>query len=47
VLEQLINNKLKQKSMQEMKQANLLSQAMRSADPNKGPGLQGIYEYFF
>jgi hypothetical protein len=27
--------------------SNLLSQAMRSADPNKGPGLQGIYDTFF
>jgi len=27
--------------------SSMLDQAMKSADPNKGPGLQGIYEQFF
>ena len=27
--------------------ASMLDQAMKSADPNKGPGLQGIYDTFF
>ena len=27
--------------------SSMLNQAMKSADPNKGPGLQGIYDTFF